>query len=587
MKLTYLNQWLSDREINVICWMLIHSLWIGLAIAVLAGIIIACTRKATGNLRYRLFCGLLIAFVIVMAGLAIVQMSGNEDAQYNVTLLVSAVSQTLGEDNLVVHPVSSFQRNLVDLLDQNAVWIFALWSICFLFKSMRLIAEVFYIRRIRTCKIQGLNEEWSAKVKEFSNRMGIKKQVSIIQSALVKVPAAIGYLKPVIVLPLGLICQLPAAQVETILWHELAHIYRRDYIVNILQRMVEAIFFFNPAILWLSTLIREEREACCDEIVVENVEHKANYLQALAAFHMQKSGVGGLAIGLSLRPNQLINRLKRMVNKENKRLSTVELAVLVAGSLILSAFTFIPQVKPGIKDGAVYIKKAVSETLSITAPEQSQSSKPTARAFRPPVTILPDKKDGIEIDTLIKFKSVRFKNSNEDKANMEVNVIDGQDNRYHIIVADGKLILVEFNEQAVAANEFSKFENLLAQIDYIMQQKFVNPSPQYVKENKFSKDNTTDAQIPKKKLPLIDASADKARILGVMAALVEQKVVPDDSSIDWFALTEDQLVVNGQKQDGQLHQQLKAKYSVRPDNGLFFGPSKVHGTGIFFDRSEL
>jgi bla regulator protein BlaR1 len=600
MKLTYLNQWLNDREVNAICWTLFHSLWIGLIVAVMAGIVIACTSRSKANLRYRLFCSLLVLFVISISVAGMYELAGTDAATTKNNLLILPSNQTLSENQTVNFSPSSFRDTSLALkdtglalLNQNAGWLFGVWLVFFVFKSVKLVIGLYYIQRVRSHKIEPVSEEWVLKVQEFSERMGIGKRVGLIQSALVKVPVALGHFKPLIVLPVGLLLQLPAAQVETIIWHELAHIYRRDYLINILQKMVEAIFFFNPAVLWLSALVREERESCCDDIVLANVEQKTNYLAALVAFHSPKNSTAGLAMGLSLRPNQLMNRLRRMVNKENKRLSGVELAVLLAGLMLLSAFTFIPEVKPVIKNGAVYIRKAVSETLTIAKKGEGQTYKPAIK-FRVSLgsissgSVKPVQLDIVKADTLMKFKSIRFKNSNEDKNNRDVRVIDGQDNRYHLIVADGKLTVVEFNEQTVAANEFSRFENILAQIDHIMEQKFVNPSPQYVKEDQnMAKKQASGWQKSKKKIPLVDASDDKARVLGVIASLVEHKVIPDGSSVDWFALTEDQLVVNGQKQGSPLHQQLKLKYGIKPDNGLFFGPSKVHGTGIFFDKGDL
>jgi beta-lactamase regulating signal transducer with metallopeptidase domain len=621
MKLAHFNQWLSDREINAICWTLIHSLWIGLIVAALGGLIIACTRKSTAKLRYRLFCALLVVFTLVMVGVAMYEMVENE-AKLNATVSpVSATDQILAGKVLAGDGLSLIDT-ITTFLNHYAGWIFGLWFIFFVFKGMQLIAGVFYIQRIRKYKAKELAEDWLTKVQAFSATLGIKAKVLLIQSALVKVPVTFGYFKPVIVLPIGMVFQLPAEQVETILWHELAHIYRRDYLVNILQKVIEAVFFFNPAILWLSALIREEREASCDDIVLANVQHKTSYLAALVAFHSQKQNIGSLAMGLSLRPNQLMNRLRRMVNQENKRLSFVELFVLALGLLLLSAFTFIPQVKPSIKNGVVYIKKALTENLA-TTPDQASLPKPTAKSSKPLNEAIQQTNDSLGLDTLLKFKSIRFKNSNQDKANRELNVIDGQDNRYHIIVAGGLIRTVEFNEMAVPETEFKNYEKLLVQIDEIVKRKLKNPSPQYIKEHwvnnksalgwqktpekksiagsskaavdqKLSaKDlfflNKPNAEIrpSKKKLPKIDATDDKNRVLGVIASLVAYKVVANVASVNWFALTDDQLVVNDQKQSSQLHQQLKEKYGIKPKYDLFFGPSKVHGAGIIFDKTDL
>jgi bla regulator protein BlaR1 len=451
---------LSDEQMNAICWTLIHSLWIGLIFAMLAALIIACTRRTKAKLRYRLFCGLLLVFTFTMMGVGLYELIGND------------LAINLG------HSSSSFMDNVAIFLNENSVWIFALWLIFFVFKTMKLIAGIFYIERIRKYKIKELSEEWVLKVQTFGAQMGIKKQVAIIQSALVKVPVTIGYFKPIIVLPIGLIFNLPAEQVETILWHELAHIYRRDYLVNILQKMIEVVFFFNPAVLWLSALIREEREACCDDIVLNNVQQKTSYLAALVAFHSHENNLGGLAMGLSLRPNQIMNRLRRMVHQENKRLSVVELFVLALGVLMLSAFTYIPQVKPGIKSGVVYIKKALESASQTIA----SLPKPISRPLKSITTPLPNKPDSVKTDTLLKFKSIRFKDSNEDKANWNVKVIDGQDNSYHIIVVDGAINSVNFNEKTIPANDFKNYENLLEQIDNLIKNKLTNPSSQYIKK---------------------------------------------------------------------------------------------------------
>jgi len=88
----------------------------------------------------------------------------------------------------------------------------------------------------------------------------------------------IGLVKPAILVPLGLLSNLPPGQVEAVLLHELAHIRRKDYLVNLLQSFAEAIFFFNPAVLWISSLIREERENCCYDIAIGGIKNKNKFI---------------------------------------------------------------------------------------------------------------------------------------------------------------------------------------------------------------------------------------------------------------------------------------------------------------------
>src|SRR5688500_19438873 len=117
-----------------------------------------------------------------------------------------------------------------------------------------------------------------------------------------------------------MLSQLSPPQVETILLHELAHIRRRDFAMNLLQRFAECIFFFNPFIVWISSRIREEREACCDDIVMEHISNKRSYLEALVSFRQPDFMVQGHAMALG-RNNNLLNRVKRIITQENRKLN--------------------------------------------------------------------------------------------------------------------------------------------------------------------------------------------------------------------------------------------------------------------------
>ena len=98
--------------------------------------------------------------------------------------------------------------------------------------------------------------------------MRLSRPVTLLESCLAEVPVVIGYVRPVILMPVGLLAGLPAGQIESILLHELAHIRRHDYLVNLLQIVVEGLVFYHPAVWWISGVIRAERENCCDDLVV-------------------------------------------------------------------------------------------------------------------------------------------------------------------------------------------------------------------------------------------------------------------------------------------------------------------------------
>ncbi len=243
-------------------------------------------------------------------------------------------------------------QNIIDrsreFLNQNMNIIFLVWLLFFVLKSLKMVSGLVYIQRIRNHKIHAVTEELKHKIEQLSSQIGIRQTVRLVQSELVKVPVAVGWLKPMILLPLGIAMQLTPEQLDGILWHELAHICRRDYLVNILQGLVETVFFFNPGLLWLSSLIRAEREACCDDIVLSRMNRKANYLEALLSFGYGEFKQAGLAMSIGS-GNQLRDRLKRMINEENKRLSVAEKSVLAVGLVVLSAFTTISKDNPIVK----------------------------------------------------------------------------------------------------------------------------------------------------------------------------------------------------------------------------------------------
>ncbi|HEY1215917.1 MAG TPA: M56 family metallopeptidase, partial [Bryobacteraceae bacterium] len=135
-----------------------------------------------------------------------------------------------------------------------------------------------------------------------------------------------------------MLANLPADQVESILLHELAHIHRRDYLFNLVQNIVDTLFFFNPALIWISSLIRTERENCCDDIAIRESRSRRQLIEALVSFHEYRQRAGEFAVAFSgQRENQVVKRVKRIVYKTNHSLNAGERAVLMGVLLVLCA----------------------------------------------------------------------------------------------------------------------------------------------------------------------------------------------------------------------------------------------------------
>jgi len=157
------------------------------------------------------------------------------------------------------------------------------------------------------------------------------------------VPMVVGHFKPVILFPIGIFSSLPPDEIEAVLLHELAHIKRKDYIINMMQAVAELLFFFNPAVTWLSAVIKDERENCCDDIALAHVKSRKQFVKALVAFQEYNITSTGYAATFPGRKNHLLNRVKRIITNNNKTLTHMEkfllAACIVVSGLITVAFS--------------------------------------------------------------------------------------------------------------------------------------------------------------------------------------------------------------------------------------------------------
>ena len=135
---------------------------------------------------------------------------------------------------------------------------------------------------------------------------------------------------------MGLLAGLPAEQVEAVLLHELAHIRRHDYFVNFLQTLAETVFFFNPGLLWISSLLRDERENCCDDIALEQTKNKREFVQALISFKEHSLAANQYPVAFPGKKNHLLHRVSRIMSNKNKTLGPSEKIFFMLGIVLLS-----------------------------------------------------------------------------------------------------------------------------------------------------------------------------------------------------------------------------------------------------------
>lgn len=201
-------------------------------------------------------------------------------------------------------------------------------------------------QQIRNNGLQKMPAEWRLFVNRIAGQLNIKKKIQVFLSDTVTTPLTIGFLKPVILIPVASINHLTTDQLEAVLLHELAHIKRYDYLVNIILSVVEISLFFNPFTQLLSKNIRKERENSCDDWVLQFQYDASLYAEALLRIAYLQS-TPAFAMAATGKKNELLVRVKRMIDKKENRFSyRKQLLSFVIVTGILSSIAWLNPMTP-------------------------------------------------------------------------------------------------------------------------------------------------------------------------------------------------------------------------------------------------
>jgi beta-lactamase regulating signal transducer with metallopeptidase domain len=268
-----------------------------------------------------------------------ISLTGAEIAALN-----SAIQQKIADSGILSIAYDKF----ISYFNENIPLIVTLWMAGFFFFTLRFTGGIILTARMRRKIVLLDNGNLSAGLNNLCAKINLKKKVVFAESALVKVPIVLGYIKPMILLPFGLVSGLPQDQIEAIIAHEIAHIKRYDILINMFQSIAEIIFFFNPFVWYISYKIRAERENACDDIAIDICGNSLIYAKALAnAESFKKSNEPLFAIPLFKNHNQLVRRIRRMLNKDQNQngfkekfaAALIFIGILVAASVLKNVNT--------------------------------------------------------------------------------------------------------------------------------------------------------------------------------------------------------------------------------------------------------
>ncbi|GAB3541563.1 hypothetical protein GCM10027443_41030 [Pontibacter brevis] len=380
----------SETLISAVGWTLLHSLWQGAFIALLLALLLVLLHRQSARVRYAVSGGALMAQSLLASGTFLYYYNQPLEAGLSNTASLRHVAAVSASEPAVVAVQSSFWIEPFAVaqlyFEQHMPLLVTLWLLGLMVMAIRFIGGVAYTQRLCHYRTMPLGAAWQQRMGSICEAMGVKRTVRLMESAMVQVPVAIGVVKPVILMPLGAVSGLTQAQVEAILAHELAHILRKDYLVNLLQSVVDMLFFYHPAIWWMSGVVRAERENCCDDMAVAFCGDTLTYARALAEVEaMRLPAAPAMATAFSGKRGRLVGRIKRLVGQQSLKPTFSEgfaaALVLVMGLTVLS-FGAVAGLKPQAEqDTAVLLSEAFYDDLTDVTDKANAAEKEATGAF--------------------------------------------------------------------------------------------------------------------------------------------------------------------------------------------------------------
>lgn len=277
-----MNYLFTFVELEGFVWTLLHSLWQFTLIGMLVILINRRMKKVSALSRYWVLAlALLCMPVVSMITYHLVK--PHEMAEHAVVAPLSADSKVIPDQEAQVAETNSLgvKQIVEQWISNHAFYVFLFWACGILVLGIRMLMGQLQLLQLRSWGQVDLGTQWQGRLRGIGQQLGIRKRVHLAESHLVKEPITFGFLRPVVLFPIGLVNALPQQEVEAILWHELAHIKRHDYLFNLIQSLLETLFFYHPILWLLSKEIREVREECCDDLVLKKGVKPMVYAESL------------------------------------------------------------------------------------------------------------------------------------------------------------------------------------------------------------------------------------------------------------------------------------------------------------------
>jgi beta-lactamase regulating signal transducer with metallopeptidase domain len=480
---------------------LLHSLWQGAAVVLILTTIRLGLRRFSSNSNYLIS---VTALVLIFCMSVFTFISSFQSK----TTLKSELYQLSPEETFLSQPsqvtqekkldnkANHFQAGINSITNYFYLYlplIVTIWLSGLLVQSFRFAGGFLYNQRLKINKTNKVAPAWESRFQALCQKTGISQTVRLLESAIIKIPIVIGHLKPIILLPIGMISQLPQNQVEAILIHELAHIKRKDYLLNLFQSIIDILFFYHPAVKWISAIVSEERENCCDDIAINISGDKLNFAKALVNIQSSQFNSHNYVIAAVGKRRQLFQRISRLFSHPHtnsglteKLISTVIIVlcfITVAAhsqsyfykqdlKTNIAVMPLLPEIQMLQGSPNSIIDSAQTETILANQPTEIKENK---TRFAKKLNIIKNKKPLEKINTnQDKEEIIQIKNQTKYQATL---LFPAQKNRF---------VRVQLAEKTVKELYLDKVRIYDWELDnyWLLMDKFIKPHFDYMKSQK-------------------------------------------------------------------------------------------------------
>ncbi|MFN3801586.1 M56 family metallopeptidase [Belliella pelovolcani] len=341
-----MNQWIPNGYLYALGWMLVHSLWQIAGLGLVLWLLLKFFKDRSAAFKYHLGT---FTLLLMLAGSITTAVISFEKYTPSPETLDSNIEPQLG----LAYPIEPFeimahhgndtpQASIYSSIEKRIPILVNLWLVGAILFLIKFGGSIIDLGKLYKSPKNPIGAAWQEILNSCSEKLGIKNGVGLFESSFVNTPLTFGLIKPVILIPAGLIFQLTPSQLEAIIAHELAHIKRQDFLVNFIQSALEVIFFFHPVFWWINGVIRTEREHACDDIAINlgaNPKDLANALAISTNYSMEIAPE--LTLAASSSKNPTLNRIRRIMglnptsNKTSTLTSYTMMITLILGATLI------------------------------------------------------------------------------------------------------------------------------------------------------------------------------------------------------------------------------------------------------------